>query len=364
MKIIYLSTLDPIIHAGVMEKISFQTNTWKKFGHKVKIAQVVLKKEFLKLDIPEDFTYYFRTDSWFGNKTLLKDIKEFCPDIIYLRSEIYKPFLYRIVKKYKTIIEYNSNELQELKLESKQNFFNLIRYKYYLITKNLLLKKARAVICVTHEIAELPYITKKNKNIYVSPNSIDLTKYKIAKTPNKYYKTRLFFIGDFNQPWTGIDKIINLAKQTTNDLEFHIVGILPEVIERPENVIFYGFLKRHEYENVIINCDIGIGPTSLYRKKMKEACPLKIREYLAYGLPSIIYYTDSAFINKPKPSWILQLPNSENNVIENIDKILNFCYKMKDVIVTHDESKKYIDSALIEKNKLNFMENLIRLEKK
>jgi hypothetical protein len=39
--------------------------------------------------------------------------------------------------------------------------------------------------------------------------------------------------------------------------------------------------------------DIGIGTLSLYKKKMEEAAPLKVRSYLAKGIPVVIGYKDT-----------------------------------------------------------------------
>ena len=66
--------------------------------------------------------------------------------------------------------------------------------------------------------------------------------------------------------------------------------------------------------------DVAIGTLSLHTKQMEEACPLKVREYLAWGLPVIIGYKDTEF-PAPDTAFLLQLPNNPTNVHDHLDQI-------------------------------------------
>jgi hypothetical protein len=81
-------------------------------------------------------------------------------------------------------------------------------------------------------------------------------------------------------------------------------------------------MTRREYEPLIAGCTAGIGTLALHRKGMDEACPLKVREYLAYGLPVILGCADADI---PKDAdYALHIPNTENNVAEHLPEIQSF----------------------------------------
>ena len=165
------------------------------------------------------------------------------------------------------------------------------------------------------------------------------------------------FLGSPNQPWHGLDKIERLAYNLGDTFHFHIIGT--EKGSACRNVTFYGPQDQNKYEKILQNCDIAISTMALHRKQMNEACPLKTREYLAYGYPVVAGYADTAWLGDP-PAWILQLPNTEDNLDnpENISSMRNFCLNMKNYIVPHKESGKYIDSNIIEEKRIRFLRKI------
>lgn len=59
-----------------------------------------------------------------------------------------------------------------------------------------------------------------------------------------------------------------------------------------------------------------------------------------------------------KPDWILEIPNTENNVEEYRNEIVEFCIRMKDVVIPIKEVKPFVDSNIIEKEKIHFFEKV------
>jgi len=362
MKIAYILSADPFEENGVNKKVKSQVDTWKSLGNEVQIFSILVnegkqrEENYLKSKI------YIRKRIFFLPKSFKKDITAFNPDIVYFRFEVYKPFHLSILKSFYTIVEINSNDVVELKLLAEKSIREKIRAFYNLLTRWIIFKYVKGIISVTYELLSITYMNKYKKHSLVVPNSLILNDFTILK---KCYNKipQLVFMGTSDYPWHGIEKIIELAKETENELFFHIIGSNGTNYLTLKNVQFYGYLLREDYEKIIEKCNIGISTLSLHKKCMNEANSLKLREYLAYGLPSIIGYKDTAFMDNI-PEWILELPNEKNNVLDYKDKIIEFCYKMKNVIVTHDESKKYIDSVLIEKSKLSLMENLVKSERK
>lgn len=360
MKIAYVLSTNPFEENGVNKKVKSQVHAWEMLGNEVQVFSILVheserkKKQYLKARI------YPRKKLFILPKEFKKDIKQFNPDIVYLRFEVFKPFQYSILKKFNVVTEINTDDLVEYKLLAEENIREKIRLMYHILTRWIILKYSKGIISVTHELLTVSYINRFRKPSFVVPNSINLEDYDVV-TKKRNEIPQLVTMGTADYPWHGIDKIIELAKSTMGLLSFHIIG--PDGLGYPKlnNVKFYGYLKQKDYETIISHCDIGISTLSLHRKKMNEANSLKLRDYLAYGLPSIIGYRDTAFLNEI-PKWIFELPNIKSNISENKLEIIEFCKKMKNYVVEHDESRLFIDSAVIEKNRLSFMGSLIHLE--
>jgi hypothetical protein len=155
--------------------------------------------------------------------------------------------------------------------------------------------------------------------------------------------------------YQGIDKILCLAKAFPR-WSFDIVGYEMRRKDLPSNVRFYGHLSRSEYESILAGADVAIGTLSLYIKNMEEACPLKVREYLAYGIPTIIGYKDTDFPNGAP--FLLCLPNTPDNVEKNLDRIEAFVLSWKGKRVPRSEIE-HLDLKVKEEKRIIFIEEVL-----
>lgn len=168
---------------------------------------------------------------------------------------------------------------------------------------------------------------------------------------------QLVFIGSPGQAWHGVDAIAELAKARPL-WTFDIIGVdAAELAEpAPANMIFHGRLARKDYQPLLERADLAIGTLALYRKQMKEASPLKVREYLANGLPVITAYAETDF---PEPvTFILQLPNSPGNVRDGLAQIDDFASAWRGKKVPR-KVIGHLDTRVKESQRLSYMK-LIR----
>lgn len=359
MKIAYLLSADPFEENGVNKKVKSQTNAWKKAGNDVQIFTIqVNKRETITKQFLESKIYH-RNCFFSINKELFRDIKDFNPQILYFRYELFKPFLLKIFHEFVTIVEINSDDIKELGLLAKKSVKHQIRNLHNKLSRRIILKNASAFVSVTHELIALRYMNPYRKSYIVVPNSIDLNDYKILKqASNKIPQLCFMNVSDYK--WHGLDKVLQLAKASEGKLFIHIIGTNGHGYEKIENVKFHGYMVRKEYEKIISECDVGLSSLSLYEKGLSEACSLKLREYLAFGLPSIIGYSETAFYNRNLPEWILQLPNNDLNISSNIERIIEFSYKYRDFIVYEELSKNFISSDIVEYDKIEFFRKIIK----
>ncbi|WP_010516297.1 glycosyltransferase family protein [Croceivirga radicis] len=375
MKIAYVLPIDIVRYHGILNKVSSQISAWEKNKNTVKVF-LVTSRDLSELDstalpsindkkkiaafkskklglLPIDLL-----KDWIGLSSMfsevLEAIAEFSPDIVYARSALYQPFYGKLGSKYKLVLELNTDMASEYKLQSKQSIKYFLRYIYFLFTKEKLFKGVSGLAAVTFGIAKATNI--KDKELGVFPNSIDIFQY--PDYPNKSINRNIVFIGSPDMPWQGFDILIKLAERLPA-ITFNLIGVSKINIEVPSNVIFHGFMKNDEYLSLLYSATACIGTLALFRKNMEEACPLKVREYVACCKPVILPYKDTAFESLGYPDWVLQLPNSEKGILSSSGKVEAFVDKCNAFNINKEDVKKYVHVDDIEGRRLRFFEKVM-----
>jgi hypothetical protein len=99
-----------------------------------------------------------------------------------------------------------------------------------------------------------------------------------------------------------------------------------------------------------------LGTLSAHVKELEEASPLKIREYLAYGLPVVTGVRDTDFPGGS--AFFLELPNTEHNVIENEARIEKLARAWMHQRVPRD-AVQHLDTAKKERAKIAFIRRVL-----
>jgi len=356
VKIAYLLSHDISKNDGVTKKILGQIEEWIKEGNEVEIYAFMPQKGETILKKANQFEYGGALNLRLKiHDELLASLNNFNPDIVYYRYDTWNRTLSKILDRYKVVTELNTYDLGEfwLLFKKQKTLKSFLRYIAYKLLRSRVLSKVAGIISVTKEIAEHPTNTKYNKPTVYIPNGIDLEKYSTIKTiDNNSERIGLFFIGTPNQPWHGVD-IIEMMSLKMPEYDFHIVGIDGE---STNNLLYHGYLQKEEYLRVLKKCHLCIGSLALYRNEMDEACPLKVREYLAYGYPVIIGYNDTAFINKNFPGWVKYIDTSTKLDLEDIS---NFISKNSNFIIKPDYITSYLSSKILESKRLDFFKEVI-----
>jgi Glycosyltransferase Family 4 len=334
--------------SGVVKKIYNQIKEWEKHGNQVKLF-CFTKREVTNLlkSLDIEIINFRNNFSFVLNPFLTKKVLRWRPDIVYFRQDFFTLSFYFLFNKLPTVIEYNSDDIEEAKL-----IYSFPVRIFHLITRELINKSAVGFVTVTYELEKK--LEKYNKPIITIANGIDRNTVKIQRKNHTSKIINVLFLGSPNQPWHGVDKIYYLASKLP-DVDFHLVGITDEVAL--DNVHTYGYLNLEQYVKIVEVCDVGIGTLALHRKKMNEASPLKVREYLHFGLPVIIGYEDTDFIGKEE-DFILKIPNNEDNIENNIHLVSDFIKNSK--YITVDRKKiAHIYFEEKEKKRLGFLASFI-----
>jgi hypothetical protein len=360
MKIAYVAEWDAFGNSGVLTKIKAQITQWEKNGHEVKVFMISSTYGDRK-ELDDNFIVFFSKfmkktkngfakklfNRLFNGKKIFESVKEFSPNMIYYRQNSWYPFLIKTLNIAPCIMELNTDDLSEMQL------FGFFKRNLYLLGRKKIIHTCSAFVSVSNEIATL--YKKYKKPIEIISNGFDFTNFKIDKLVNfqksDNYKPQLIFVGTPDMSWHGVDIYLKLASLLP-EFEFHLVG--PVLKATPINVHQHGYLNKNKLYDLYKCIDIGVGTLALFRKKMKEASPLKTREYAAFGLPMIVGYWDTDLHDF---NSVLQInTGSLESEIDNL-KIFIKSWSGKRIEVTRYSS--ILDYKTKEEKRLNFFKQVI-----
>lgn len=282
---------------------------------------------------------------------LSRAVRDWQPTLVYFRFSVSYPALARLAREIPTVLEINTDDLQEWR-----RHLPTYKYLYHRITRSQLLRRAAGVVFATGELASPARFSPLADMRVVIANGVALHRYGTG-SPKGDGRRRIAFIGEPGFAWHGVDKLLELARACP-DWDFDVIGYGPQdlMTTAPPNVRCHGYLGAERYGGIVANADAAVGTLALHRKGMEEACPLKVREYLARGIPTVIGYRDTDF---PRGGWfLLQLPNAEDNISANVGTIRGFVERMRGRRVSREEIG-HLDVEVKEQQRLAFFQRVV-----
>lgn len=169
-----------------------------------------------------------------------------------------------------------------------------------------------------------------SRKIKIFGNGINVNSLDIKQNSNTI-QGRLNIVGAATiASWHGWDYVLHaisrLKRLKSIDVIFHVVGdgpencnlaSLAEQLDIRENVIFHGMQSREMVQSIYNICQLGVGTFRWKQIGIKEASPLKYREYSAVGLPFIYTTFDPDYTDTDVAIMI-----DEDNVIDDLTEKL------------------------------------------
>ena len=271
-------------------------------------------------------------------------LKQFKGNIIYRRYGIFTPTDIYLIRKIKTILEFNTNNNLYYR---DRSYILFLYHKFQLL---FLTGKLKGGCAVTNEIKNLQPLKIKNVTSTFT-NSIDLSRVAYRKSASNGTTLNLVFLGSENFSWNGIDRLIYLA-EIFPDFYFHFIGISP-VTNAPSNITWIKPLYGEVLERKLAEMDIGISTLELEVLGLKEAAPLKTRTYLAAGLPIIGVSEDAGIKNCSRYFAKMKFEN-ETSILINREEVRKFVVNSKNRVVPV-KSLREINSKVVEDYRLRFI---------
>lgn len=358
MRIAYVTihVAPEIMQGGVGKKIKSQAGIWRENGHDVTLfsltpAEIPFPGE--RLFIFDTKTNLLKRETARASelKRMLFAIRAYRPEIIYLRFGLYSYPLHHLFQIAPVVLETNSDDRQEYR--KRGTFF----YWMNRLTRGLTLGAAAGIVFPSHELVDV-LLPRRDKPFCVISNGIDLSQATSLPAP-KNESPVITLVGSPGMDWHGVDKLIQFA-EIFPDLTIQIAGYSRNDIDIPfpTNVHFLGFLYGDELRKALSKTDVACGTLALHRKRMNEASPLKVREALAFGIPVIIAYHDTDLYDT-KLKTILRIPNTENNVIDNAERIRQFAHDMMGKRVDLSAIAPRVDQRKKEEKRLVFFDEVL-----
>lgn len=302
--------------SGVKKQLLYEISASKKLPEGVHWDTVV----FCASSERDDQSFIHKKGHWgiakFGRLVvfvsscwwLLRHAKQY--DVIIIRfSKLL--FLLSFFKKIrsKLITLHHTKESDEEKLSlPRARIINKLIDKC--ITNNLS-GKLYGVAGVTQEILgyESNRFNIKPPFTFTYPNGIDFNLIQVAED-RRGGVVKFIMIASEYYLWHGLELIVDRLLATSLDFEFYIIGlirneILLDKIAHDKRFIYGGYQESYQYAHILALCDVAIGSFGLHLKNLKQACSLKVREYLASGLPVYSGHVDFAFTSDVFPYYIV-----------------------------------------------------------
>ncbi|MGJ0357242.1 hypothetical protein [Aliarcobacter cryaerophilus] len=308
MKIAHLNYF-PYFVPGLDKKIKEQALAARKLD--LNLDFVILNQTFDKI---EDNIIYkkIKKSNFFKRKLFrFKVIEENFNfedyDFVILRYPMIKGFdSNSFINKYgyKIISEHHTDEIGEQKTfgNNISNKFIIYLEKYF---SKYYLSNVKAIIGVTNEIIKVE-LNKINldKKVFLFSNGIGMENTEVSKREKFEKVLNIIFVSSIFSPWQGLDRVIDGLKNYNGNIKINLKLIgklnLQQKISLKaleNNKCISIFIKDYVESKKIIfeynGSHLAIGSLALNQKNMKEACPLKTREYIASGIPFIYSYDDS-----------------------------------------------------------------------
>lgn len=300
MRIVFVSPDSSSVESGVTKKIRGQVRAWRDEGHEVVLVEPGNRSMRGMRLVPT-------------LSAMLRQAASLGPDVVYVRHTTWVPRLSRVARRHTLVLELNGDDVRELRVRRVP--FRL----YHRLVRRLALRAAALVIVPSKELERRRYIGAVARRTAVVSNGIDLAAVRELPAP---HNDRLRVGFTFTSPgdWTGLDQVLELAADLP-ELAFDVIGPATG-LRGPDNVTFHGYLDGDLYEGVVAGLDAGLGSLALHRAGLSEASTLKVRGYLAHGIPAIIGHHDTDFPD-PVP-FVLEIPNADGAARRAAEEIRSF----------------------------------------
>jgi glycosyltransferase involved in cell wall biosynthesis len=138
--------------------------------------------------------------------------------------------------------------------------------------------------------------------------------------------------------WHGYDRILRSLAAYQGDVSIRVEfaggdgdgslaawKALAQELGLSDRIAFHGPLYGEALDRIVAQCDVGLGSLGMYRYGLTRGVTLKLREYMARGLPFVSAVDDPALPDDP--TFALRVPNDDTPI--DMSAIVTFALAAK-----------------------------------
>lgn len=290
-RLAYVLTFDPSESSGLWLRIKERLETWEAAGVSADIFICCRESSALIQEPPlqgHRLHLLIGRTPFLASFGLPKKLASLGPDLVYMRYNSPYPSMIDVARRWPTILEIHADDKFEWR-------YNRLYYRVMgTLFRSSLLRRIAGIVMIDPELMESVNFPVKEVPTTMIPNGIRIpgdTVYDASRERRPGPSRLVLTVGNALS-WQGIDKFFELAT-VLPDLEFHLVGLGPDDFPAlPGNVTAHGRLQPGDVGPLLATMDIGFGNLAPERAYGPNPSPLKVREYIAAGLPCIVAHDD------------------------------------------------------------------------
>ncbi len=224
----------------------------------------------------------------------------------------------------------------------------------------LLLRRVAGHIAVTDEIRRVEMRKSGLRRAVTITNGVDTAA--VERTgfrPFDGSRLTLLAVSSEFQPWYAVDRLLAGLAEYQGPVKVVVILVgkasrdVTEAAARMpagsvHEVALEGTLTGQQMDDRFRAATVSVGSLGLHRNRMREACPLKVREYVARGIPFIYAYDDPDI--PADASFALKLPADETPV--DIERVVEFARRVSAVPGLSAQMREYAAEHLDWGNKV------------
>jgi hypothetical protein len=353
MRIFYLAVVGRLDSLGIISKITGKIQALGQLGHQATALLLLNPSETLPPPTPAVEYLHLSRGSGGMFAEVMGRLESLGPsDLVILRYPMASRALHSLLQAHpgRIWLEHNTKEIEELRSNFRKytwrDWLWMARHLDFRdVTENLLallneyrwahrcFALAGGGVGVTDEISQYESGRSQGKTYpcHTVSNGIDTGKFTLSE-PVAYDGTQLVLVmaSTTANEWHGIDRFIRGMAVYSGKVQLHLIGRFTstarQLVEKHnlgEQVTFHPILAGAELSAVLSQAHLGIGSLGMHRIPLRQGSVLKVKEYMALGMPFLIAHEEVDLIGVPEMRpYYLQLPADESPI--EIQQVVDF----------------------------------------
>lgn len=287
----YILTFDPSRGSGLWRRLLERLDVWAGMGVTADVFICCRRDSDLvgyrDPAVPHRFHVLAGRSSFQAAFRLPKAVSAVAPDVLYFRYNSPYPPMIGLARRWPTVMEVHADDTREwsrrpLKYQAMGRTF-----------RTALLGRAVGFVFVDPDLVDSSSFPRPRLGSRLISNGVRIDPSIDYGGPRRRPPgpPRMILVAGTAERYQGVEKLLRLAAMMP-DVEFHVVGPSPAVGEVGRNVVFHGRQPPDKMPELLARADIGLANLELEDIGMRRPSPLKVREYVAAGLPCVLAHDD------------------------------------------------------------------------